>query len=468
MVKPVIFAICLGVLLSKALSIPLRSFADIELIGSQKSLFPFLGGSAPYFSFPANYGIPTDIPEGCRLTQVQMIGRHGERYPTRSEAKDIFEVWYKISNYTGKYEGSLSFLNSGYEFFIPDESLLEMETTLQNSIDVLNPYTGEMNAKRHAREFLAKYGKLMENCTNFPIFTTNSKRIYDTAQYFAEALGDGFNISLQTLSENSSSGANTLAAKSSCPNWNSNANNDILMSYSRDYLENISDRLNDENKGLNLSRKDAAALFSWCAFELNAKGYSNICDIFSAAELIHYSYETDLTSFYQNGPGYKLIKSIGANLFNATVKLIRQSAHLDQKVWLSFTHDTDILNYLTTAGLIDDTRNLTTNHVPFRDHSYHRSWYIPQGARVYTEKFQCSNDSYVRYVVNDAVVPIESCSSGPGFSCEEGTFYEYAKDRLRGVSFYEDCDVSKVSKEKELTFYWDWNTTRYNASLVNQ
>lgn len=71
-------------------------------------------------------------------------------------------------------------------------------------------------------------------------------------------------------------------------------------------------------------------------------------------------------------------------------------------------------------------------------------------------------------MVNDAVVPIESCSSGPGFSCEEGTFYEYAKDRLRGVSFYEDCDVSKVSKEKELTFYWDWNTTRYNASLVNQ
>ncbi|CAI4328305.1 CIC_collapsed_G0008540.mRNA.1.CDS.1 [Saccharomyces cerevisiae] len=63
---------------------------------------------------------------------------------------------------------------------------------------------------------------------------------------------------------------------------------------------------------------------------------------------------------------------------------------------------------------------------------------------------------------------IQSCSSGPGFSCEEGTFYEYAKDRLRGVSFYEDCDVSKVSKEKELTFYWDWNTTRYNASLVNQ
>lgn len=467
MFKSLPCAILLCASLANTAAIPLGSLADVDQIGSQQSLFPFLGGSGPYFSFPANYGIPADIPVGCTLTQVQMIGRHGERYPTRSEAKGIFEAWYKISNYTGKYNGSLSFLNYQYEFFISQDSDLEMETTLENSMDVLNPYTGEMDAKRHAREFLARYGQLVENYTSFPIFASNSKRVHDTAQFFIDGLGNDFNIPLQTISEAPSSGANTLTAKASCPNWRASVNGDVLSKYPSDYLENIANRLNGENKGLNLSKNDANALFSWCAFELNAKGYSNICDVFTAEELIYYSYGTDLTSFYQNGPGYNLIKSIGANLFNATVKLLQESAHMDQKVWLSFTHDSDILNYLTTIGLVDDTRNLSAVHVPFRDHTYHKAWYIPQGARIYTEKFQCSKESYVRYVINDAVAPIETCSDGPGFSCQENQFYEYAKERLEGLNFYEDCGVSSVSRQRELSFYWNWNTTRYNASLVD-
>ncbi|CAI1906035.1 hypothetical protein SEUBUCD646_0D02140 [Saccharomyces eubayanus] len=258
--------------LTDAAAIPTGSLADADQIGSQQRFFPFLGGSGPYFSFPANYGIPADIPVGCTLTQVQMIGRHGERYPTNSEAKGIFQTWYKISNYTGKYNGPLSFLNYEYEFFISHESDLEMETTLENSMDVLNPYTGEMDAKSHAREFLAKYGQLVENRTSFPIFTSNSKRVHDTARFFIDGLGDNFNVSLQTISEASSAGANTLTAKSSCPNWRSNVNGDILSEYSSEYLENIANRLNEENKGLNLIKSDANALFSWCTFELNVKG----------------------------------------------------------------------------------------------------------------------------------------------------------------------------------------------------
>ncbi|CAI4444828.1 AVB_G0016290.mRNA.1.CDS.1 [Saccharomyces cerevisiae] len=44
-----------------------------------------------------------------------------------------------------------------------------METTLANSVNVLNPYTGEMNAKRHARDFLAQYGYMVENQTSFAV-----------------------------------------------------------------------------------------------------------------------------------------------------------------------------------------------------------------------------------------------------------------------------------------------------------
>ncbi|CAI4236528.1 ADI_G0000140.mRNA.1.CDS.1 [Saccharomyces cerevisiae] len=103
-----------------------------------------------------------------------------------------------------------------------------METTLANSVNVLNPYTGEMNAKRHARDFLAQYGYMVENQTSFAVFTSNSNRCHDTAQYFIDGLGDKFNISLQTISEAESAGANTLSAHHSCPAWDDDVNDDIL------------------------------------------------------------------------------------------------------------------------------------------------------------------------------------------------------------------------------------------------
>ncbi|CAI6455425.1 BBF_HP2_G0025840.mRNA.1.CDS.1 [Saccharomyces cerevisiae] len=387
---------CQPLLLVNAGTIPLGKLSDIDKIGTQTEIFPFLGGSGPYYSFTGDYGISRDLPESCEMKQVQMVGRHGERYPTVSKAKSIMTTWYKLSNYT------------------------EMETTLANSVNVLNPYTGEMNAKRHARDFLAQYGYMVENQTSFAVFTSNSNRCHDTAQYFIDGLGDKFNISLQTISEAESAGANTLSAHHSCPAWDDDVNDDILKKYDTKYLSGIAKRLNKENKGLNLTSS------------------------------------------------YDVVRSVGANLFNASVKLLKESEVQDQKVWLSFTHDTDILNYLTTIGIIDDKNNLTAEHVPFMENTFHRSWYVPQGARVYTEKFQCSNDTYVRYVINDAVVPIETCSTGPGFSCEINDFYDYAEKRVAGTDFLKVCNVSSVSNSTELTFFWDWNTKHYNDTLLKQ
>nr|CAI6471098.1 AKR_HP1_G0022370.mRNA.1.CDS.1 [Saccharomyces cerevisiae] len=155
-------------------------------------------------------------------------------------------------------------------------------------------------------------------------------------------LGDQFNISLQTNSEAESAGANTSKCSS---------------------FVGIAKRLNKENKGLNLTSSDATTFFAWCAYELNARGYSDICNIFTKDELVRFSYSQDLETYYQTGPGYDVVRSVGANLFNASVKLLKESEVQDQKVWLSFTHDTDILNYLTTIGIIDDKNNLTAEYV---------------------------------------------------------------------------------------------------------
>ncbi|AQZ09089.1 hypothetical protein BZL39_A00210 [Zygosaccharomyces parabailii] len=459
-------AVLLALPAAQGVSIP--QLDKIGKIGTQENIFRFLAGNAPYFSYPGDYGIPSDVPAACKFTQVQVIARHGERYPSNSSGNNLFNIWYKLSNYTKAFNGSLAFLNDDYNFFIGDVNYLEQETTLDNSANPLNPYTGEMDAKVHARRFLAQYSPLLENTTNFSVFSTNSERVYDTAKYFIEALGRQYKVNLQVIDEEPSSGANTISAGYSCPAWNGDAYDNITEAFSDDYLKGIATRLNKENPGLNMTQNDSFLLFDWCAFEISSRGYSDMCNVFTPDELIEYSYYDDLSSYYTDGPGYWMIKDVGSNLFNATVKLLKQSEELDQRVWLSFTHDTDILNYLTTIGLFDDGRPLNASSVPFRDNFFHKSWQIPMGARVYTQKFTCSNESFVRYVVNDAVIPIENCSSGPGFSCPEDEFYEFANARMQNLDFVKACNVTSVSNITELTYYWDFGTKKYNATLLDE
>ncbi|SCU95651.1 LADA_0G16710g1_1 [Lachancea dasiensis] len=457
-----------GLCSTHAFAIPPRKGTALSKIGTQEHLFPFLGGAAPYFSYPGSYGIPIGPPSHCELQQIQLLARHGERYPTKSSGKKLMKTWNKLKEYPHSFNGSLSFINDDYEFFVRENENLEMETSLKNSVNALNPYSGEMDAKRHAQQFLALYEGFLEGNREFAVFASSSERVHDTAEFFIESLGDKFQVSLQVVSEDPSAGANTLSAGYACPAWDPDAYTEIIGNYSTKYLTDIAERLNNENRGLNLTESDANNLFSWCAYELNAQGYSDMCDVFTMEELIHYSYNDDLSSYYQDGPGYSMIQAVGANYFNASLKLLKESDRLDQKVWLSFTHDTDILNYLTTVGLFDDGHKLNATYVPFRNHVFHKSWIIPQGARVYTQKFQCDNESYVRYVVNDAVIPLESCSEGPGFSCKAENFYKYAGERLAGQNFLEACNTSSVSNNTELTFFWDWKSAHYNASLLNE
>lgn len=173
-------------LVDAAPTLSLKKDTDIDLIGTQTQLFPFLAGSAPHYSYPLSYGIPKEVPEQCTLKQIQLFARHGERYPTNGTGAKIVATYNKMANLTS-LNGSLAFLNNGYEFFIPNSDNYEELTTWENTLDPINPYLGEQDARLHAREFLNQYSELLENTTSFAMFTSNSKRVHDTAKFFADA-----------------------------------------------------------------------------------------------------------------------------------------------------------------------------------------------------------------------------------------------------------------------------------------
>ena len=73
----------------------------------QYNIVKYLGGSGPYIQ-NSGYGISTDIPEKCTIEQVQMISRHGERFPSKGDGKYFNSVMEVFKRY-GEFHGDLSF-----------------------------------------------------------------------------------------------------------------------------------------------------------------------------------------------------------------------------------------------------------------------------------------------------------------------------------------------------------------------
>lgn len=444
---------------------------DYSKIGSQKDIYQFLYGTAPYFSYPVNNSISADIPETCELVQIHLYARHGERYPTPgATANGINNVWYKFSNYTQPFNGSLSFLNNAYQYPFGNASNYGLLTVPDNTANAYNPTLGSYTADKEALEFYERYSEILEKHPNFTIWTSNSNRVHATAEYFSKALGDKFNINLQTISENGTQGPNSLTPVNSCPNFNWSHAANYTSNYDKTYLTDISSRLNKQNPGLNVTTTDAYNLFNWCAFEINVRGYSNVCDIFTRDELIKYSKYGDLLTYYNEFVGNPLSKVVGSVPANATLSILNTPENeLDQQAFLSFTHDTNILNYLAGIGLFADSAPLTSESIDWTT-DFHRSWLVQQGSRIQTQKYNCkasngTSTSYVRFIVNDVVKPMTGCSSGPGFSCSLEDYTNYLNKRFEDVNFDKQCGVSKISNITDLTFYWDYKTHDYNSPL---
>lgn len=86
-----------------------------------------LGNLSPYFPNPRGFGIEEyNIPVGSEVSWLNMIHRHGSRYPEMSGQAPERNLGKKIMDAKGRFKahGALSFLNNwsfmlGAEILVP-------------------------------------------------------------------------------------------------------------------------------------------------------------------------------------------------------------------------------------------------------------------------------------------------------------------------------------------------------------
>ncbi|CAH6718787.1 acid phosphatase Pho12p [[Candida] jaroonii] len=408
-----------------------------------------LGGAAPYKQFPG-YGIWPDLPEEAELLQVQYIGRHGERFPTKGSGASYKTAIDKLDGL--QLNGSLAALQD-YKYFVTDASQYGLETTANNTNG--NIYSGELSAKRNGAVFREKYASLYNPELELPVFTSGSQRVHDTALNFIAGFG-AENVKLNIISEDASMGGNSLTPKKGCDDYNTYGDGG-KFEFDQFYDE-VTERLMNDNPNANLTADDVEALFAACAYEINVEGKATICSIFSIDELIKSEYSDDLDLYYNYGAGNNYTRAIGSVYTKAQLELLKEES--DNKIWLSFTHDDDIVTYYSSLGFFDDPV-LPKDKLLFRK-TFSKSVIIPQSTRLILEKYAMNNETYVRWILNDAVLPLEQCANGPGFGCQIDQYIDIMEQRVENYDFNEFCGTDGAD---EISFFWDYNTTVYNATL---
>lgn len=440
---------------------------------SDFNIFRTWGNLAPWYSVPSStYGLDSAsplIPDGCSITQVHMLYRHGARYPTSGAAPSTFaaELHNATLNGTLKGTGDLEFIN---------------DWTYKLGAELLTPF-GRLQNFELGVEARQLYGGLLNNFTEqgvLPVFRTESEdRMVKTAQNFAA----GFfgvpefltEVNLEIIVE--AEGFNdTGAPYDGCTNANVASRGSIGSGLATKFANNAFNgtlaRLQSQLQGYTLKTSDAIAMLQLCSYETVALGYSQFCRLFTQEDFENYEYYYDLSFYYNNGYGSPVAAAQGKGFLeeflarlqhqplseynsttNSTLDNDPRTFPLNQSIYADATHEVVVLDTLTAFNLsalfpggpppidvttrpsppTDSSRFVASHVVPFATHFVIQVLECPQ----------CNPSKQIRFIVNDAVVPLdktyEGCPVNQDGLCGADMVFEALRKRVKEIDFDYAC-----------------------------
>ncbi|KAL4805869.1 histidine phosphatase superfamily [Aspergillus unguis] len=428
-----------------------------------------LGGYGPWIEKIDGPIQGIEPPAECHVEQVHMMARHGERYPTRSAGNRQLGLLNRIKEANVVLNGSLSFLND-WQYFTrnPEEDFDQLTRT--------GPYSGTLGAFTTGTRLLTRYRHLLPSASKLRFWASDSRRVIETAQYFAAGLlgldwESSGKAELEIIPETFEQRANTLTPGDTCLLYLQDTVNghdkgmNMLAQFQQAYAPAIADRLISEEGNSALGTFTNPEIFSMqemCGFETLVRGSSPWCDVFNREDWENFEYARDLVHYYRAGPGNPYAGAMGWLWLNATAGIL-QSGPKAGTLFFSFVHDGDIAPFLEALDIMKDSKydpDLPTTHRA-TDRVWRTSSVLPMGGRIILERMNCAANytdkdgkPFVRININDRNVPLPYCSSGPGSSCPLDEFLAHVARRGTEVGVFEevcglDGDVGRVTFLKQ-------------------
>ncbi|EGU78833.1 hypothetical protein FOXB_10655 [Fusarium oxysporum f. sp. conglutinans Fo5176] len=427
---------------------PLQTSIPIEgMKEGNRSIFQMMGYLSPY-SPSTGFGVDEyPIPPGAEIVQVQMLSRHGARYPT--PGSNVATLGERLANASAglKTSGALEFLMD-WKYELGKAILVPRGRQELFESGVLHSYM---------------YGSLYNPQSKLIVRTTysdSSRTNNATIEVIIEA--PGFN--------------NSLAGGLNCPNSDKADYVTPVAAWYEKYLKDATARFNNVTKGFTWTPADVWAAQNMCPYETVAYGFSRFCDLFTYEEWEHFGYSIDLGfslgAGFQSpvgratGLGYQ--QEVMARLknhtlgysgsqINTTLDSMKETFPLNQSLYFDFSHDTNIISILTAFGLRQFAEELPTDKYP-GEHEFVVSKLTPFGARLDIEIIKAPSPvspkrdgyldgketKYIHFVLNQRTVPLgrsfpECDVSRKDGWCDLDTFIEVQDKMAEKAQFDYSC-----------------------------
>lgn len=274
------------------------------------SIFQMMGYLSPYQPAPDGFGVGEwPLPRGADIVQVQMLSRHGARYPTSGPGSNVQLFGERVADAKArrvgglKAKGPLAFLNE-WEYLLGYEILVPKGRQELFDSGVLHSYM---------------YASLYNPNSKIIVRTTTQDRMLKSAEYFMA----GFfglewtkNATIEVIIEEQGFN-NSLAGSLACPNSHKEGGVNATAVWVAQYLQNATARLNSMIEGYDWTTEDTYAAQTMCPYETVsywpqesmslysivltlclqvAYGFSQFCSLFTYEEWIGFSYSVGMLS----------------------------------------------------------------------------------------------------------------------------------------------------------------------------
>ncbi|KAJ5478276.1 hypothetical protein N7530_003785 [Penicillium desertorum] len=432
-----------------------------------------------------SFGVPSGVPQGCELSQVHVLHRHAQRFPTDYplDGEGMTDFAAKLTNYSkanpGKTVavGPLKFLNN-WDYVLGEDTLME---------------NGAATEAVSGANFWIKYGRLLyragrENVAAWspslnvypngtdrptPVFrTTSQERILESARWWLSGFfgNSGANSSydqydLVVIPEQADFN-NTLASYETCTfdyTEGDNAAKIFIPRYTKDARTRLSSYFPPD---FNLTAMDVLAMQNICVYEYTSLGGSSFCSLFTEQEWKDYEYNIDVQYYGDyaygspsgraQGIGYvlelaarleqKLITSSDTSI-NYTYTNNEAQFPFGQPFYMDMSHDDIILSVINALGL-DYFRQMT----PFGARFISEVWTCPRDMSfdyldpvLYTNpsiKSTAKTTEYIRFVLNNSPLPQDGligCEDSSNGFCQLDKFLSGVPTMKDKAQFQKAC-----------------------------
>ncbi|KAF7715788.1 3-phytase A [Penicillium ucsense] len=401
------------------------------------------GQYSPFYSL-AREGLLNEVPQECKLTFVQVLSRHGARYPTASKGKKYTSLIQAIQANATAYHGQTGFLRS-YNYTLGSDDLTSF---------------GQDEMVNSGIKFYQRYASLTRNHVPF-IRSSDSSRVVASGELFSRGFEDSklqdsaadhdqaaAAISVLISEE---PGANNTLNHNTCAAFEANKRGDQASSqYAALIAPPIAKRLQHSLPGVRLSDDDVISLMDMCPYDTiastkDASHLSPFCTLFTETEWSQYNYLQSLGKYYGYGAGNPLGPTQGVGFIN---ELIARMTHspvkdhttinrtldapgadtfpVDRALYADFTHDNGMIPIFFAMGLYNGSVPLPLDRIVSAAEAdgYSASWAVPFAARAYVEMMLCGRETepLVRVLVNDRVAPLKGCQVDRFGRCRRDDF----------------------------------------------